>query len=147
VDAVLTYDDSRDGPAWLVSDPVDAAPRLRQLPEDGPLLVEYTRLFEPAQRPAVHEECNRPARDLHDAVTQALFSMTLIAQALPRILARDPDRTVERIARLHELGRGALAEMGALLVHLRPTAPAEQGCGGGVASDRPVRAAPDVSQI
>ena len=58
----------------------------------------------------------------HDAATQSLFGMTLIAQALPRLLEREPERAMERIGRLHELGRGALAELRALSFHLRPAA-------------------------
>jgi signal transduction histidine kinase len=75
----------------------------------------------------VSEERNRLARELHDSVTQSLFSMTLISQALPRILERDPAVAQERIERLNELGRNALAEMRALIFQLRPAALEEEG--------------------
>ena len=53
--------------------------------------------------------------------------MTMIAGALPALLERKPETAKERIQRLHELARGALAEMRALLFALRPAALAEEG--------------------
>jgi signal transduction histidine kinase len=75
----------------------------------------------------VSEERNRLARELHDSVTQSLFSMTLISQALPRILEKDVEQARERIDRLNELGRNALAEMRALIFELRPAALEDEG--------------------
>jgi len=56
------------------------------------LAIEYAKLYEQAQEVAVLQERQRLAHDLHDAVTQMLFSASLIAQVLPRIWERDPDR-------------------------------------------------------
>lgn len=91
------------------------------------LAVENARLYEQAQRLAISEERNRLARELHDSVTQSLFSMTLICQALPRLLERSPAQARERIDRLNELGRGALTEMRALIFELRPAALEDEG--------------------
>jgi signal transduction histidine kinase len=91
------------------------------------LAVENARLHEQSQQLAISEERNRLARELHDSVSHSLFSMTLISQALPILLDRDPDRARERIDRLNELGQGALAEMRALIFQLRPAALEEQG--------------------
>ncbi|MGD9894427.1 MAG: GAF domain-containing protein [Dehalococcoidia bacterium] len=91
------------------------------------LAVENARLHERSRQLAVLEERNRLARELHDSVTHALFSMSLISQALPALLDRDMARARERIDRLNELGRGALAEMRALIFELRPAALEEQG--------------------
>lgn len=82
--------------------------------------IQNARLFEQAQRLAVLEERQRLARDLHDSVTQMLFSATLIAQAVPQAYRRDPDEGERRLARLLELNRSALGEMRALLRELRP---------------------------
>ena len=71
---------------------------------------------------AVAEERNRLARDLHDAVTQTLFSASLIAEVLPKLWRRDRNEGKRRVAELRELTRGALAEMRTLLLELRPTA-------------------------
>jgi ligand-binding sensor domain-containing protein/signal transduction histidine kinase len=71
---------------------------------------------------AVAEERNRLARDLHDAVSQTLFSASLIAEVLPKLWGRDRNEGERRVAELRELTRGALAEMRTLLLELRPTA-------------------------
>jgi GAF domain-containing protein len=86
------------------------------------LAVHNARLFEQARHAATVEERQRLARELHDAVTQTLFSSSLIAEVLPRLLARSPDQAMERLDELRRLTRGALAEMRALLVELRPHA-------------------------
>ena len=67
------------------------------------------------------------ARDLHDAVSQTLFSVSLIAEVLPRIYARDPEQGAARLEELRQLTRGALAEMRTLLLELRPGALADAG--------------------
>ncbi|HEY3079906.1 MAG TPA: sensor histidine kinase [Chloroflexota bacterium] len=66
---------------------------------------------------------------MHDAVTQALFSASLIADVLPRLWERDPAQGRERLDELRQLTRGALAEMRALLLELRPGALTEVGLG------------------
>jgi len=84
--------------------------------------IENARLYEQAERAAVAAERSRLARDLHDAVTQTLFSASLIAEVLPRIWERHPDEGRRRLEELRELTRGALAEMRTLLLELRPSA-------------------------
>ena len=85
-------------------------------------LVEDARLFEKAQALAATEERNRLARDLHDSVTQVLFSASLVAEVLPRIWRRDPEMAENSIQELGRLTRGALAEMRTMLLELRPAA-------------------------
>jgi signal transduction histidine kinase len=75
------------------------------------------------------EERSRLARDLHDAVTQTLFSASLIADVLPRIWERNQDEGRRRLEELRQLTRGALAEMRTLLLELRPAALAEAEMG------------------
>jgi two-component system nitrate/nitrite sensor histidine kinase NarX len=84
--------------------------------------MENARLYEQAEKTAVAAERNRLARDLHDAVTQTLFSSSIIAEVLPRIWERDPEEGRRRLQELRELTRGALAEMRTLLLELRPSA-------------------------
>lgn len=74
---------------------------------------------------AVAEERQRLARDLHDAVTQTLFSASITAEVLPRIWERDHNEGLRRLEELRHLARGALAEMRTLLLELRPSALAE----------------------
>jgi PAS domain S-box-containing protein len=66
------------------------------------------------------EERNRLARDLHDAVSQTLFSTSLIAEVLPRLWERSPEEGKKRLEEIRQLTRGALAEMRTLLLELRP---------------------------
>ena len=78
-----------------------------------------------AAETAVASERNRLARELHDAVTQTLFSASLIAEVLPELWKSNPPEASRRLAELRKLTRGALAEMRTLLVELRPKALAE----------------------
>lgn len=87
--------------------------------------IENARLFEEAEETAVIAERNRLARDLHDAVTQTLFSSSLIADVLPKIWERDPAEGQRRLEELRQLTRGALSEMRTLLMELRPAALAD----------------------
>ncbi|MGH3823084.1 MAG: histidine kinase, partial [Pseudonocardiaceae bacterium] len=80
---------------------------------------------------AASEERARIARELHDSVSQALFSITLHARAAELALERDGvdehHPLTRNITQLHELSQGALAEMRALIFELRPKALAEEG--------------------
>jgi PAS domain S-box-containing protein len=89
--------------------------------------LENATLYERAQSLAVLEERQRLARDLHDSVTQSLFSLSMISDAVPKLLNRRPDVARERLARLNELAHGALAEMRALLFELRPESLEREG--------------------
>ncbi len=78
---------------------------------------------------AVTAERSRLARDLHDVVTQSLFSASLVAEALPTAWQRDPAEGQELLYELRQLTRGALAEMRTLLLELRPAALVEADLG------------------
>ncbi len=91
------------------------------------MAIENARLYEQAQELARVKERQRLARDLHDAVTQTLFSASLIAEVLPRLWERDPDEGWRRLEELRQLTRGALAEMRTLLLELRPATLTEMG--------------------
>jgi PAS domain S-box-containing protein len=69
---------------------------------------------------AVRAERTRLAHDLHDAVTQTLFSASLIAEVLPELWVINPDEARKSNEELRQLTRGALAEMRTLLFELRP---------------------------
>jgi two-component system nitrate/nitrite sensor histidine kinase NarX len=85
-------------------------------------VIEIDRLYRQAQRQAAAEERQALARDLHDAVTQSIYSATLIAEALPALWERDPAEGAQNLERLRRLVRAALAEMRTLLFELRPAA-------------------------
>ncbi|OJX41489.1 MAG: hypothetical protein BGO78_01815 [Chloroflexi bacterium 44-23] len=86
------------------------------------LAIENARLRSQEREIAIATERNRLARDLHDAVTQTLFSATLIADALPRMMSKNQTEGLQRLEELRQLTRGALAEMRTLLLELRPSA-------------------------
>ncbi len=82
--------------------------------------IENARLYEQAEHAAAAQERNRLARDLHDAVSQTLFSASLIADVLPRLWDRNPEAGKQKLEELSQLTRGALSEMRTLLLELRP---------------------------
>ena len=82
--------------------------------------IKNARLSSEARQAAVMRERQRLARDLHDAVSQALSSISLMSQSLVSAWHRDPAEGERRAHRLEELARLAFAEMRALLRELRP---------------------------
>ena len=82
--------------------------------------IANMELFEQTKDLAVMEERNRLARDLHDAVTQTLFSASLTAEVLPDLWEMDVEEAKRSTEELRQLTRGALAEMRTLLLELRP---------------------------
>lgn len=79
-------------------------------------------LAQKAADEAVSAERTRLAHDLHDAVTQTLFSASLIAEVLPDLWQINPVEARASTDELRQLTRGALAEMRTLLLELRPAA-------------------------
>jgi PAS domain S-box-containing protein len=84
---------------------------------------------EQLEETAAGAERERLARELHDAVTQALFSASLIADTLPRVWEHDPVEARRGLEEIYRLTHGALAEMRNLLFELRPDALSEQNLG------------------
>ncbi|RYZ32590.1 MAG: GAF domain-containing protein, partial [Propionibacteriaceae bacterium] len=101
------------------------------LADQAALAVMNGRLSAAAGETAALNERGRLARELHDSVIQALFSMTMHARAAQLALeSSDVGPVVSLAGPLHELStltRDALAEMRALIFELRPGALAEQG--------------------
>jgi signal transduction histidine kinase len=83
--------------------------------------IKNARLSCEARQAAVMRERQRLARELHDAVSQALSSISLMSQSLVSAWRRDPAEGERRTHRLEELARLAFAEMRVLLRELRPT--------------------------
>jgi PAS domain S-box-containing protein len=88
----------------------------------GAQALERARLYEQAQAAAALRERQRLARDLHDAVSQTLFSAMILSESLPRVWQRDPERAFPLIEQVHILNKAAAAEMRVLLWELRPEA-------------------------
>ncbi|MDQ3928135.1 MAG: sensor histidine kinase, partial [Chloroflexota bacterium] len=92
--------------------------------------VENARLLAEVHDKATLEQRQRLARELHDSVSQALFSINLTTRAVESLLKRDnpqTDTAIARLADLRQLTQGALAEMRALIFELRPRALEEEG--------------------
>lgn len=87
------------------------------------VVVENARLHQQAERAAVMEERERMARELHDSVTQSLYSVTLMAETGRRAAsAGDLENTAHYLARLNETAQQALKEMRLMIYELRPPA-------------------------
>jgi signal transduction histidine kinase len=85
------------------------------------LAIENARLRLQAEHAAVLQERSRLARDLHDSVTQSLYSLTLLAEAARRLaVAGNVQQVKAAITRLGEIGQQALKEMRLLVYELRP---------------------------
>ena len=90
--------------------------------------VENGLLYKRAQQLAVLEERNRLARDLHDSVTQAVYGVTLYAEASTRLLAAGQVETAaEHLRDLRTTAQQALREMRALIFELRPPVLEKEG--------------------
>lgn len=94
----------------------DEACHLLQLLAPGAVIaLQNARMYVQAQQAAALKERQRLVHDLHDSVTQTLFSANLIAEVLPRLWAQDPQEGQARLEELCSLTRDALAEMCSLL--------------------------------
>ncbi len=101
------------------------AERLRAFADQAAIAIRNARLYEQAQAAAALEERQRLARDLHDAVSQTLWTVSLTADVLPELWERDVREGRRVLGNLRRLTRGALAEMRTLLLELRPAALSE----------------------
>jgi PAS domain S-box-containing protein len=84
--------------------------------EDVTDRIEAEKLMESL---AAETERKRLARELHDSVTQTLYSSRMIAEATPGIMDKDPILGKQNLVMLSDMIRGALAEMRSLLLELR----------------------------
>jgi PAS domain S-box-containing protein len=84
------------------------------------IAIQNAQLYQKMKDLAILEERQRLARDLHDAVTQTLFTSSIVAESLPQLMKNKPHETQKHLENLIRLNRGALAEMRTLLLELRP---------------------------
>lgn len=102
--------------------------RFREGSESWRLLADFELMLDrieetkQAREEAALNERSRLARELHDAVSQTLFSASIIADSLPDLFNARRELAFERLGDLSDLIRGALAEMRTLLLELRPAA-------------------------
>jgi signal transduction histidine kinase len=73
-----------------------------------------------AEELAAARERNRLARELHDSVSQVIFSITLTSQSARLLIERDPARVPKEIKRLQRMTSSALNQLRSLIAELRP---------------------------
>ena len=84
------------------------------------IAIENARLYERSRELSIVEERNRLARELHDSVTQTLFSLSLTAESAATLAESDPVRAREQLLSVRRLAADALKEMRSLIFELRP---------------------------
>jgi PAS domain S-box-containing protein len=88
--------------------------------------IDNIHLNEQTRMAGATEERSRIARELHDSVTQTLFTASVMAEATPRIWDKDQNIARQNMEKLSALIRGALAEMRSLLYELRSSGSPDQ---------------------
>jgi signal transduction histidine kinase len=96
---------------------------------------------------AGEHERGRLARELHDSVTQTVFSMNLTVQGACLLLTRDPGRVAEQLGRLEELAASAMSEIQTLVSQLRPQSVTVEGLPGALRRLAAERRAQDGLQV
>lgn len=96
--------------------------------DQAAVAIEHARLYEQAQEVAVIAERQRLARELHDSVTQSLYSVSLLAEAGRRLAgAGELERVQGYLDRLGQTAQQALEEMRLLVYELRPASLEQEG--------------------
>lgn len=93
---------------------------LRLLAAHAAIAIVNARLYERGRELSIVEERQRIARELHDAVTQKLFSLRLTAEAAAALVTRDPQRALAELDTVRRLAADATDELKAVVVGLRP---------------------------
>jgi signal transduction histidine kinase len=88
---------------------------IEMLAAHAALAVVNSQRQERARELSIVEERNRIARDLHDSVTQTLFSLTLVAESAATVAGTADARLTAQLGQVRELSRTALEEMRALV--------------------------------
>ncbi len=114
------------------ADLIERAGLARQ--ENQRLLAEMEKAYRQLQEYAAQveeyagaQERSRLARELHDSVTQTLFSMNLAVQAAQMLAGREPTRVTGQLDRLQELAHAAAGEIQVLARQLQPPSSVGEG--------------------
>jgi signal transduction histidine kinase len=99
------------------------------------IAITNARLYERTRELTMIAERNRLALELHDVVSQKLFSLSLTAESAATLLDRDPDAARIQLRRLRELAREALEELRSLILGLRPADLERDGLEGALAKE------------
>ncbi|MEU9711422.1 GAF domain-containing sensor histidine kinase [Streptomyces sp. NPDC047967] len=97
------------------------------LAQHAAIALTNARLYERSRELTIAEERSRLAHELHDAVSQKLFSLRLTAQAAAALVDRDPVRAKGELQQVADLAAEAVDELRSAVVELRPAALDEDG--------------------
>ncbi|MCP3821240.1 GAF domain-containing sensor histidine kinase [Streptomyces sp. A3M-1-3] len=97
------------------------------LAQHAAIALTNARLYERSRELTIAEERSRLAHELHDAVSQKLFSLRLTAQAAAALVDRDPARAKGELQQVAALAAEAADELRAAVVELRPAALDDDG--------------------
>ncbi|MFF3431017.1 GAF domain-containing sensor histidine kinase [Streptomyces sp. NPDC002602] len=100
---------------------------LSLLAQHAAIALTNARLYERSRELTIAEERSRLAHELHDAVSQKLFSLRLTAQAASALVDRDPARAKGELQQVALLAAEAADELRAAVTELRPAALDEDG--------------------
>jgi signal transduction histidine kinase len=99
--------------------------RLAVFAEQAAIAIHNARLYQQSQELAVMQERQRLARDLHDSISQTLFTASVTAESAVRQWESNPHKAKNLVAQLHQLTSNALTDMRMLLLELRPASLAQ----------------------
>ncbi|MGV9555763.1 GAF domain-containing sensor histidine kinase [Streptomyces sp. NPDC003401] len=120
-------DPQRSGPSGGCGFTEDDEELLAILAQHAAIALTNARLYERSRELTIAEERSRLAHELHDAVSQKLFSLRLTAQAAATLVDRDPARAKDELQQVAALAAEATDELRAAVVELRPAALDEDG--------------------
>jgi signal transduction histidine kinase len=99
------------------------------------IAITNARLYERSRELTMISERNRMALELHDVVSQKLFSLSLTADSAITLIDRDRDAARSQLERVRELARESLEELRSLILGLRPADLERDGLRGALAKE------------
>ena len=123
--------DKQDGGSFSVED----ENRIALLATHAAVAIENAALLEASRTAALAEERDRIARELHDALNQSLFGLTLTSRAAAAHLTSDPGRVADELDEVQRLARQALAELREVVTGMRTSDLRRDGLVAAIRSD------------
>lgn len=101
---------------------------IQSLGDQIAIAIENARLYDQSKELAVLDERNRLSRELHDSVTQSLYSLVLFTEGWRRTVKSDDiEKIEEHLNRIGEIAQQSLKEMRLLILELRPPMLEQEG--------------------